>query len=278
MSEYRGSPIARRHAPGIGGPGTSTSMRPAFHVAMSDDRESPFALVFYPPPMADPIVEVRRATKTFRKGANEIHALRGVDLAIMPGEVVLVVGPSGGGKSTLLNVIGGLDRPDGGEVRVAGVDVAGSSQRALDAFRREHLGFVFQFFNLIGSLSARDNVAMALAARGRPWSEARRGAEALLADLGLGDRAEHRPAELSGGEQQRVAIARAIAGEPDVILADEPTGNIDSEATASVMEMIDDLNERLGVTLLIVTHDASLASHAHRVLEMVDGRLAERPR
>ena len=226
-------------------------------------------------PMVSPIVDVRGAVKTFRKGANEIHALRGVDLVMEAGEVVLVVGPSGGGKSTLLNLIGGLDRPDAGSVRVAGVDVAAASQRSLDAFRRRHLGFVFQFFNLIGSLTARDNVALALAARGvHPWATARDRASALLADLGLGARAEHRPSELSGGEQQRVAIARAIAGEPDVILADEPTGNIDTAATAGVMAMLDDLNDRLGVTLLVVTHDASLAAHADRVLEMVDGRLS----
>ena len=226
-------------------------------------------------PMVSPIVDIRGAVKTFRKGTNEIHALRGVDLVMKAGEVVLVVGPSGGGKSTLLNLIGGLDRPDAGSVRVAGVDVAAASQRSLDAFRRQHLGFVFQFFNLIGSLTARDNVALALAARGvHPWTKARDRAAELLADLGLGARADHRPSELSGGEQQRVAIARAIAGEPDVILADEPTGNIDTAATAGVMAMLDDLNDRLGVTMLVVTHDASLAAHADRVLEMVDGRLS----
>ncbi|HEX9978897.1 MAG TPA: ABC transporter ATP-binding protein [Acidimicrobiia bacterium] len=227
--------------------------------------------------MTTPIVHIRGAVKTFHKGNNEVHALRGVDLTIEPGETVVVVGPSGGGKSTLLNLIGGLDRPDSGEVRVAGFDVASSSQRALDAYRRRHIGFVFQFFNLIGSLTARDNVALALAARGiHPWSAARTGAEALLEGLGLGSRADHRPAELSGGEQQRVAIARAVAGEPGVVLADEPTGNIDTEATAGVMAMLDDLNDRLGVTLLVVTHDASLATHADRVLEMIDGRLSER--
>jgi putative ABC transport system ATP-binding protein len=224
-----------------------------------------------------PIIDLRGVAKAFRKGSTEVHALRGVDLAVDPGEVVLVVGPSGGGKSTLLNLIGGLDRPDSGTVRVAGVDVAASSQRALDTYRRRHVGFVFQFFNLIGSLTARDNVALALSARGlHPWSNARARADALLADLGLGSRADHRPAELSGGEQQRVAIARAVAGEPDLILADEPTGNIDTDAGAVVMAMLHDLNDRLGVTLLIVTHDVSLTSHADRVLEMVDGRLGER--
>lgn len=224
--------------------------------------------------MTSPIVAVKGAVKTYRKGPNSVAALRGVDVVIDPGEKVVVVGPSGGGKSTLLNVIGGLDRPDSGQVRVAGVDVATSSQHELDRFRRRHVGFVFQFFNLVGSLTARDNVALAHLARGmRPWSKARANADVLLADLGLGERAYHRPSELSGGEQQRVAIARAVAGEPDLILADEPTGNVDTAAAVGVLAMLDDLNERLGVTLIVVTHDASLTSLADRVLEMVDGRL-----
>jgi ABC-type lipoprotein export system ATPase subunit len=224
-----------------------------------------------------PLVEVREAVKIFRKGTSQVHALRGVDLAVDSGERLLVVGPSGGGKSTLLNLIGGLDRPDSGRVVVAGIDVATSSQRALDSFRRAHVGFVFQFFNLIATLTARDNVALALTARGvRPWSSARTRAEALLSDLGLDHRSDHRPGELSGGEQQRVAIARAVAGEPDLILADEPTGNIDTAASTVVMEMLGDLNRRMGVTTIVVTHDPSLSAHADRMLMMIDGRLEER--
>ena len=228
--------------------------------------------------MSTDIVDVRGVSKAYRRGRTDVTALREVDLTIGPGEIVLVVGPSGGGKSTLLNLVGGLDRPDSGSIVVAGTDVAASSERALDEFRRRHLGFVFQFFNLLGTLSARDNVAVALAARGgRSWRAARDEASSLLEDLGLGPRSDHRPAELSGGEQQRVAIARAVAGEPDLILADEPTGNIDSDASAAVMSMLVGLNRDRRVTLLVVTHDDSLRGYADRVLEMVDGRLSPAP-
>jgi len=225
--------------------------------------------------MTPSIVTLRGVEKAYRRGRTAVMALDGVDMAVEPGEVLVVVGPSGGGKSTLLNLVGGLDRPDQGTVIVAGTEVSAASERALDAFRRKHLGFVFQFFNLLGTLSARDNVAVALAARrGRSWAEARTEADRLLAELGLGARAEHRPAELSGGEQQRVAIARAVAGEPDLILADEPTGNIDSAASEAVMSLLVTLNRDRGVTLLIVTHDLALRRHATRVLEMVDGHLS----
>jgi putative ABC transport system ATP-binding protein len=196
-----------------------------------------------------------------------------VDLTVGRGEMVLVMGPSGGGKSTLLNLLGGLDRADAGSLRVAGTDLMSASQSALDAFRRRHVGLVFQFFNLLGTADARDNVALALLARGTPWGEARRRAAGLLAEFGLADRADHRPSELSGGEQQRVAIARAIAGAPDLLLADEPTGDVDTATTGAIMDLLAALNRDRGVTIVVVTHDPTLTAYAGRVLELRDGML-----
>ncbi|MBI5156451.1 MAG: ABC transporter ATP-binding protein [Acidimicrobiia bacterium] len=210
-------------------------------------------------------------TRVYRRGTRVVEALRGVDLEVDRGEFVVVMGPSGGGKSTLLNLIGGLDRPDSGSLHVAGFDVGTASQRALDGFRRRHIGFVFQFFNLISTLDARDNVALALLARGTPWKAARRRAAQLLAEFGLADRVGHVPAELSGGEQQRVAIARAVATAPDVLLADEPTGDVDGATTTAIMDLLADLNRRRGVTVITVTHDPALIPYGSRLLTLRDG-------
>lgn len=201
--------------------------------------------------------------------------MRGVDLDVSVGEFVVIMGPSGGGKSTLLSLLGGLDRPDDGTLTVAGVDLADASQSELDAFRRRHIGFVFQFFNLIGTIDAADNVALAHVARGEGWAAARGSAQVLLADFGLGDRTDHRPAELSGGEQQRVAIARAVAAHPDLLLADEPTGDVDAVTTESIMGLLGDLNRDRGMTIVAVTHDPALTRYASRVITLRDGHLDE---
>jgi len=182
------------------------------------------------------------------------------------------MGPSGCGKSTLLNLLGGLDRADRGTLTVAGTDLTAASERQLDAFRRAHVGYVLQFFNLLETATARDNVALGLLARGRGWDAARTEATEWLGAVGLADRAGHRPAELSGGEQQRVAIARAVAGQPSIVLADEPTGELDTGTGADVMAIVLDLNRRLGTTFVVATHDERVAQHATRVLGLRDGR------
>ena len=222
-----------------------------------------------------PVVAAQALTRTYRRGNREVAALREIDFEVAAGELVVIMGPSGGGKSTLLNLLGGLDSPDSGTLRVAGTDLHGASQQALDTYRRRHVGFVFQFFNLISTIDATDNVALAHVARGLDWQAARREARRLLEDLGLGDRADHRPAELSGGEQQRVAIARAIAGDPDLLLADEPTGDVDAATTEMIMELLEQLNRDRGVTIVAVTHDPALAAHGSRNLTLSDGRFVE---
>lgn len=221
------------------------------------------------------VVTARDLSRTYRIGTRRVEALRGVDLDVEAGELVVVMGPSGGGKSSLLNLLGGLDSPDGGTLTVAGVDLHDASQRDLDAFRRAHVGFVFQFFNLIATIDAADNVALAHVARGVGWPDARRRARAVLEELGLGDRVDHRPGELSGGEQQRVAIARAVAAEPALLLADEPTGDVDAATTTSIMDMLAGLNRDRGVTIVAVTHDPALTAYASRTLVLRDGRFAE---
>jgi putative ABC transport system ATP-binding protein len=224
-----------------------------------------------PPP---PIIHASGLTKAYRRAGGRVEALRGVDLVVEAGEFLMVMGPSGGGKSTLLNLIGGLDRADGGTLAVAGSDLTTASERALDAFRRTTVGFVFQFFNLLPTLDARDNVAIALVARGEGWDESRRRASEILGEVGLDHRADHRPGELSGGEQQRVAIARAVAGAPPLLLADEPTGDVDGETTAAIMNVLAALNRSRGVTVVMVTHDTSLTGYATRHLELRDGRIS----
>jgi putative ABC transport system ATP-binding protein len=216
-----------------------------------------------------PAFEALGITKVYRMGDVEVHALRGVDLCIQDGEFVVILGPSGSGKSTLLNVLGGLDAPSAGVVRYRDHDLARQDERALTAYRREHVGFVFQFYNLVPSLTARENVALAAEIAPRPLRP-----EEALARVGLSHRLDHFPSQLSGGEQQRVAIARAIAKRPDVLLCDEPTGALDAATGRSVLEVLDRVNRDLGTTVAVITHNASIAGLADRVLKMADGRIA----
>lgn len=219
------------------------------------------------------MIELRQVWKVFLNGRREVVALRGVSLSVRRGETVAVVGPSGSGKSTLLNLIGGLDRPSRGRILLEGRNLAELDDDELALVRREKIGFVFQFFHLLPTLTCVENVALPLHLRG--WS--RRSAEArareLLALVGLGERLDHLPEELSGGERQRVAIARALAANPPVLLADEPTGNLDTRTGAEILTLLADLHTRLGTTMLIVTHDAQVARACARVVTLRDGQI-----
>jgi putative ABC transport system ATP-binding protein len=208
-------------------------------------------------------------TKIYGSGAAEVQALRGIDLEIPEGEFVVLLGPSGSGKSTLLNILGGLDRPTAGELFFRDHDLKRCTDRELTAYRRDHVGFVFQFYNLIPSLTARENVALVTELVTSVMTP-----EAALALVGLQDRMHHFPAELSGGEQQRVAVARAVAKRPEVLLCDEPTGALDSATGVRVLEALADVNRELGTTLVVITHNASIAVMADRVLRFADGRIA----
>ena len=212
-------------------------------------------------------------TRTFEVGETQIEALRGVSLGVAAGEFVALIGPSGSGKSTFLNLVGGLDRPTSGELWVNGVELSGSKERALTEHRRRRVGFVFQSFHLLPRLTALENVAVPLMFSGVPERARLERARELLAQVGLQQRLEHRPTQLSGGEQQRVAIARALVGRPAIILADEPTGNVDSTTGAEIMALLQHLNREQGVTLLLVTHDAEAAAFAGRVVHLRDGRV-----
>ena len=202
-----------------------------------------------------------------------VEALRGVSLRVEPGELVAVVGPSGSGKSTLLHVMGTLERPTSGDVEIAGRSVAGLGDRALAALRATHLGFVFQAFHLIESMTALDNVATGLLYGGPARAERRERAREALERVGLGHRLSHRPAQLSGGERQRVAIARAVVGRPDVVLADEPTGNLDSATGAQILDLLHELHAE-GRTIVVITHDRDLAARLPRHVALRDGRVA----
>ncbi len=221
-----------------------------------------------------PVLEARNLAKTYETGGAKVLGLRGVDISIERGEFVAVMGPSGCGKSTLLNLLAGLDRPTAGEVRLDGVRIDGLSETDLARLRRRKVGFVFQFFNLVPTLSAVENVELPLLLVGRRRRAARRSANELLSDLGIAEKEGAAPAELSGGEQQRVALARALANRPDVVLADEPTGNLDSASARDVLGLFREARGR-GQTLLLVTHDASVASAADRVIRLRDGLVVD---
>jgi len=221
----------------------------------------------------DVVVRAVGLARRFKMGNAFVDALRGVDLSIERGEFVALVGPSGSGKSTVLNLIGGLDRPTGGEVWIDGVELGATDERTLTRHRREHVGFVFQTFNLLPRLTAVENVALPLMFSGVPRRQRLDRARTLLESVGLGQRLTHRPGQLSGGEQQRVAIARALVGHPALLLADEPTGNLDTTTGAEIMALLRELNQERGLTLLVVTHDPEAASFADRIVKLRDGRV-----
>jgi putative ABC transport system ATP-binding protein len=223
--------------------------------------------------MSEPLIEIRGLQKVYRVGKVDVPALRGVDLDVPPGEFLAIVGPSGSGKSTLFHIIGGLTPATGGSVRIGGQDISSLSDAGRTELRKNKVGFVFQKFNLLPNLTAADNIAIArhIAGRGQTVEPA---FEEVLKLLGIAQRLNHKPAALSGGEQQRVAIARAIVNHPAILLADEPTGNLDSENSAAVLDVMRDLNRRLRQTILMITHNPEAAAFAHRTVRMRDGRIA----
>lgn len=212
---------------------------------------------------------LRGVTKTYGTGEVAVHALRGIDLTVDPGELVVVLGPSGSGKTTLLNILGGIEPADDGEIHVAGVELTGRTPSELAGFRRERVSFVFQFFNLIPTLTARENVEVITELTGRGE---RHNVPELLEAVGLADRMDHFPAQLSGGQQQRVSIARALVTDPDLVLTDEPTGALDTTTGRTILQLLQRTN-REGRGVLMVTHNASVAAMAHRVVTMRDGRI-----
>jgi putative ABC transport system ATP-binding protein len=217
-------------------------------------------------------LETRDLTKHYQMGGSTVRALDGVSLTIDQGEFVGLLGTSGSGKSTLLNLIAGLDRPTTGSLRIFDQDLAAMSRMDLSLHRRRNVGMIFQSFNLVPTMTAADNVALAMMFAGVPRAERDSRASALLEAMGLGGRQQHRPRELSGGEQQRVAIARALSNQPHLLLADEPTGNLDSRTSREIMTVLKDLNERDGKTVIMVTHDPLLAKqYAHRTITLFDG-------
>ena len=224
-----------------------------------------------PTTSAPPLIEIRNLSKSYRRGGQQIPVLQGIDLDIAGREFLALMGPSGSGKSTLLNLIAGIDRADAGSIRVAGVEITTMSDAELARWRAAHIGFVFQFYNLIPVLSALENVELPLHLTGLSRRERREHAEAVLRLVGLADRADHRPGQLSGGQQQRVAIARAIVTDPAVIVADEPTGDLDRVSAAEILDLMDGLVRDYGKTVVMVTHDPRAAERARRVRHLDKG-------
>lgn len=223
----------------------------------------------------EPVFHARGLTKVYGVGEVQVHALRGVDLDLFAGEFVVLLGASGSGKSTLLNILGGLDVPSTGSVECQGHTLTGADEAALTRFRREHVGFVFQFYNLMPTLSAQKNVELPLLLTRLSGAERRRRAEIALKLVGLADRGKHRPAELSGGQQQRVSIARAIVSDPTLLICDEPTGDLDRQSAEDILGLLQSLNRDHGKTLIMVTHDPKAAEYAQHTLHLDKGTLVE---
>jgi ABC-type lipoprotein export system ATPase subunit len=219
------------------------------------------------------MISIHQLYKTYHRGTESVEAVSGIDLEIKKGEFVVILGPSGGGKSTLLNLIGGIDHPTSGTVSVSGFALEKASEESLTRFRRDHIGFVFQFYNLLSALNAVENVSLPLMSKGVAFKQANVKAVQILTRIGLENRLSHLPSELSGGEQQRVAIARSIIAEPELILADEPTGDLDSRTAEEITSLMHELNQEMGLTFVVATHNLRLAEKADRVFELRDGKI-----
>jgi putative ABC transport system ATP-binding protein len=220
------------------------------------------------------MIELKNVSKKYQRGTQEVHAVRDVSLSIKKGEFLSVMGASGSGKSTLLNLIGGLDQPTSGEIFIDGRPLHGISDYELTLIRRRRVGFIFQFFNLLPILTAAENVSLPLLLEGTPYPEVKPKAVKLLEQVGLGARTEHRPEQLSGGEMQRVAISRALISDPAVLLADEPTGNLDSQTSGEIFVLLKNLNDQ-GQTIVLVTHDSRAAAYGSRIITLKDGALSD---
>jgi len=225
--------------------------------------------------MAEPIVEIRNLSKAYRRGDQVVPVLTDINLEVAPGDFVALMGPSGSGKSTLLNLIAGIDKPSGGTLRVGGKDIAALSERELADWRAHNVGFIFQFYNLLPVLTAFENVELPLLLTGLPGRQRKEHVAAALGMVGLTDRMTHYPSELSGGQQQRVAIARAVISDPTILVADEPTGDLDRVSAAEVLRLMGQLNTELGKTIIMVTHDQRAARAAHRLVHLDKGVLMD---
>ncbi len=219
------------------------------------------------------MISIKHLYKTYHRGTESVEAINGIDLEIKQGEFIVILGPSGGGKSTLLNLMGGIDHPTAGTLSVNGFALETASEESLTSYRRNHIGFIFQFYNLLSSLNAVENVCMPLMAKGISFKLAKIKAVQLLTRMGLENRLRHRPSELSGGEQQRVAIARSIITGPELILADEPTGDLDSQNAQAIITLMHELNKQMGLTFVVATHNLRIADNADHVFELRDGKI-----